>query len=124
MERETSQKKIILDYLKGVCTHPSAESVYLAVKKKLPKISRATVYRILNNLKEKKEIQEIPAEVSRFDGDISSHAHFICQNCGCIFDIFDVCRECSVLKRKKTKVGEIKKYQITFYGNCTKCKKQ
>ena len=38
-ERITSQKKIILDYLKEVNTHPSAEDIYLKVRKRLPRIS-------------------------------------------------------------------------------------
>ena len=56
-ERMTSQKKIIMDYLKSVKTHPSAEKVYLAVKKKLPRISQATVYRILSSFKDKNQFQ-------------------------------------------------------------------
>lgn len=120
IERITNQKKIILDYLKSVKTHPSAEAVYLAVKKKLPQISLGTVYRILNTLKEKGEIIEIPSEVTHYDGNISSHIHFICERCTNIFDIYD---KCQFLKRKKTKVGKIKNYQVYLYGECKKCKK-
>ena len=121
MEHITSQRKIILDYLRGVDTHPSAEIIYGEVRKKLPQISRGTVYRNLKNLRRKGEIQEIPVDVAHFDGDISSHAHFICKKCHKIFDIFDICKECGVLKRKKTKVGKINNYQISFYGHCQKC---
>ena len=121
MERITSQRETILDYLKGVDNHPSAETIYDEVRKKLPRISRGTVYRNLKNLKRKGEIQEISAGIAYFDGDISSHAHFICQKCNKIFDIFDICKECGVLKRKKTKVGKINNYQISFYGKCKKC---
>ena len=124
-ERLTSQKQIILDYLKSVKTHPSAEKVYLAVKKKLPRISQGTVYRILNNLKEKKGAQIIPVKgIAHFDGDTSSHAHFICAKCHRIFDIFDVCTECKIIKSKKTKVGKITSYQIYFYGICKYCSKK
>ena len=121
MERITSQRETILDYLKGVDNHPSAETIYDEVRKKLPRISRGTVYRNLKNLKRKGEIQEISAGIAYFDGDISSHAHFICQKCNKIFDIFNICKECGVLKRKKTKVGKINNYQISFYGYCQKC---
>ena len=120
-ERNTSQKEIILDYLRRVSSHPSAEKVYLGVKSKLPRISRGTVYRNLKNLKEKGEVLEIPADVSRYDGNVSNHAHFICQKCGEIFDLFDFCEDCKVLKNKKTKVGRINKYQVYFYGQCSKC---
>jgi len=121
MERQTFQKSAILDYLKSVATHPSAETVYLEVRKKIPTISKGTVYRVLNNLAEKKEIKEISAEVARYDGDNSNHAHFICQGCNRIFDLEDFCKDCSILKNKKTKVGEINKYTINFYGNCKQC---
>ena len=121
MERLTSQRENILDYLKGVKIHPPAETIYNEVRKKLPRISRGTVYRNLKNLQKKGTIQEIPADIAHFDGDISSHAHFICLECHQIFDIFEVCKECRVLKRKKIKVGKINNYQISFYGHCKKC---
>ena len=123
MERQTFQKSVVLNYLKGVYTHPSAETVYLAVKEKIPNISKGTVYRILKNLVDKKEIKEITAEVSRYDGDNSNHAHFICQTCNDIHDLMDFCKDCSILKNKKTKVGEINKYTVNFYGKCNKCSK-
>lgn len=118
MERTTSQKKIILDYLMSVKTHPSVEDVYLAVRKKLPRISLGTVYRNLRSLKEKGQIQEISSEVSHYDGDISPHSHFVCEKCRKIFDVFD-----KVDLSKKTKVGKIKNYQVYYYGICKKCQK-
>ncbi len=123
MERLTNQKKITLDYLHSVKTHPSAEKVFQEVRKKLPQISQATVYRILNNLKDKKEVQVIPAKgISRFDGDTSSHAHFICQKCDKVYDIFDICNECNILNKKKTKVGRINNFKVYFHGICKCCK--
>ena len=117
-ERLTSQKKIILDYLKSVKTHPSAEEVYRKVKKRLPQISLGTVYRILGNAKEKGEVIEVSCKVSHFDGDTSQHIHFICEKCGKIFDIFE---EIRLPSQKKVKVGKIKNYQVCFYGTCKKC---
>ena len=122
-ERLTNQKKLILDYLRSVKTHPTAETIYSEVKKSLPQISLGTVYRILNNFSEKRVIQKIPEETSRFDGDISSHAHFICKKCGLVSDIFNLCNNCNILNKKKLKVGKIENYQIYFYGNCKKCSK-
>ena len=117
-ERITSQKIMILDYLKSVKTHPSAENVYLAVKEKLPRISRATVYRILNGLKEKGEIVELNfKKFSRYDGDITSHAHFFCEKCKEVFDIFDKFE----MPKLEKKVGKIKNYKIYIYGICKKC---
>lgn len=117
----TSQRKIISDYLKNITSHPSAEKIYLEVRKILPRISKGTVYRNLKTMKKDGEIQEISVGESRYDGDASSHAHYICQKCGRIFDIFEDCRDCKILKHKKTKVGKINQYQINFYGYCKYC---
>ena len=113
----------ILNYLKGVKTHPSAESVYKEVRKQLPNISQGTVYRVLNNFKEKGEIISIDTkDTVHFDADISDHAHFICENCQNVYDVIDECSKCGILKNRKTKVGKIHSYKINFYGVCSKCK--
>lgn len=121
-ERITSQKKIVLDYLSSVTTHPSGKEVYLAVKKKLPRITLGTVHRILKGLKEKGTILEIPAGAAHYDIDVSQNAHFICQKCRKIFDVFEKVPT-SNLKKIKIKAGKIKNYQIYFHGLCKKCQK-
>ena len=128
-ERLTSQKKIIEDYLLDTKTHPSAEEVYKGVKKKLPRISRGTVYRILNGFKVAGKIQEIPTRISRYDGDTSMHAHFICEKCGKVFDVKDPSvvnfrKKCPLLRKKKIKVGRINNHQSYFYGICNKCQRR
>jgi Fur family transcriptional regulator, peroxide stress response regulator len=121
-ERLTSQKQIISDYLMSTKSHPTAEDVWLSVRKKLPRISQGTVYRILNDFEEKGLAQIIPVDKkAHFDGDISPHSHFICQKCKKVFDVYDSCSKCSVLKNKKLKVGKINYYKIYFYGICEKC---
>ena len=122
-ERMTSQKSFIFNYLKGVKTHPTAEVVYREVKKKLPNISQGTVYRVLNNFKDKGEVLAIDTKDNiHFDADISDHAHFICEDCGNVYDVTSECSECGILKSKKTKVGLINSYKINFYGTCNKCR--
>lgn len=122
-ERITSQKKVISDILKNNKKHPTAENIFLLAKKKLPQISKGTVYRILNDFQAKGKAEGILHKgVSHFDGDTMPHAHFICQKCYGIFDIFEeVCRDCRIAKNKKTKVGKINNYKINFYGCCKKC---
>ncbi|MEK7664512.1 MAG: transcriptional repressor [Patescibacteria group bacterium] len=124
-ERMTSQKKIILDYLKNTKIHPSAQKVYTDVKRALPQISQGTVYRILGSLKKKGEVQEISTkDITFFDGDLSNHSHFICQGCSSVFDVFNECSDCKIIKNKKSKFGKINSYRIYFYGICKKCRKK
>jgi Fur family transcriptional regulator, peroxide stress response regulator len=122
MERNTSQKQIIKEYLYSIKTHPTVEEVYLAVRKRLPTISKATIYRILKNLKEKGLIQEILSDVGHFDGDLSAHAHFICKKCNKVFDVFE--SKVQIKFKKNIKAGEIDSHQVYFYGICNKCQKQ
>lgn len=118
-ERNTSQKQIIKEYLCKVDTHPSAEEVFCAVQKKLPSISKATVYRILKGFKQQGLINEIVSNVSHFDGDLSAHAHFICTKCHKVFDVFEA--DPQIKFEKNIKAGKIDDYQINFYGLCNKC---
>lgn len=122
VKRITNQKQIILNYLQSTQTHPTAEETYLNVKKILPRISLATVYRNLEQFAQDKEILEINGQVKRFDGDISDHQHFICDSCGKVYDIF--CKFSSIknFKNHNHKIGKIKNHQILFYGTCKKCK--
>ncbi len=122
IQRNTAQKSFILDYLKSVKNHPTAETVYKEVRKKLPTISQGTVYRVLNNFKNKGEVLSIDTKVNvHFDANVSDHAHFICENCGNVYDVISECSKCGILKTKKTKVGKINSYKINFYGTCNKC---
>ena len=122
MERLTSQKKFIIEYLKNTTSHPTAEEIYLEVKKKLPTISKGTVYRILKNLKRKEEIQIIPKGfIAHYDGNTLPHPHFICESCGKVFDLNEKIKISKIPKR--TKVGKINKYQLFFYGTCQICQK-
>lgn len=48
--RYTAQRAAVYDYLDRVKSHPTAEEVYRAVRRNLPRISLATVYKALEAL--------------------------------------------------------------------------
>jgi Fe2+ or Zn2+ uptake regulation protein len=50
--RSTAQRTAVYGHLERVKTHPTAEEVYRAVRKQLPRISLATVYKALEALGE------------------------------------------------------------------------
>jgi len=54
--RNTVQKKTILEVVGNMKNHPSAAMVYEEVQKVLPKVSRATVYRVLQDAADNGEI--------------------------------------------------------------------
>ena len=61
--RMTRQRKVILEELCKVDTHPSADEVYALVRKRLPRISLGTVYRNLEILAESGDIQKTRTEL-------------------------------------------------------------
>ncbi len=120
--RSTIQKLKILEYLRSVKTHPSAETVYKAVKKDLPTISLATVYRNLNNLAEQGIIFKLQINnEARFDGDINHHQHCVCVKCGKVCDMFQKELTEYALKNMKNKDFKPDGVNIIYTGLCKEC---
>ncbi len=119
----TVQKLKIIQHLKGVRTHPTAEMIYAAVKKEIPTISLATVYRNLNQLSREGKVLklEINGEF-RFDGDICNHQHFVCTDCGRIIDIFQEEISAYALKKLKAKGFRPSCVHIIYRGKCDRCR--
>ena len=120
--RMTNQRIKILDYLKSIDNHPSAEMVYDNVVKELPKITLATVYRNLNLLAEQGEILklEVGSEY-RYDRNIGFHQHLICKKCKKIIDIFQKNIPEDTIKKIKNKEFTTESVIVIFYGYCKKC---
>ena len=119
----TNQRVEILNFLKDNYSHPTAEEVYEAVKKKLSRISKATIYQNLKFLCEKGIIQEVNIKgVSRFEPNLDSHHHLICKNCNKIMD-FDSkeLTEYSLKLAAKVKDMHIESSNTNFFGICKKC---
>ena len=88
-QRVTRQRTIILEELRKVVTHPTADEIYTMVRRRLPRISLGTVYRNLDLLAEQGEILRIESagNSKRFDGNTHPHQHVRCQKCGRTADI-------------------------------------
>lgn len=121
----TRQRKIILEELKKVASHPGADKIYEMVRLKLPKISLGTVYRNLEILAKYNIIKklEFGSSQKRFDGNPENHFHIRCLNCGIIDDLF--LKKLNNLKNilpKEDKGYKIIGYNLEIIGLCSKCK--
>jgi Fe2+ or Zn2+ uptake regulation protein len=87
--RMTRQRKIILEELRKVNTHPCADEIYESVRRRMPRISLGTVYRNLEILSRLGEIQklEVGGILKRFDGLAENHYHIRCTSCGRVSDV-------------------------------------
>lgn len=86
----TKQRLLVLETIRKNCIHPTATEVYDLVRK-VEKISLATVYNSLNYLCDNGYIRRvvIAGEPDRYDGNMTSHFHGVCERCGKIYD-FDM----------------------------------
>ena len=86
--RMTRQRRVILEELCKVDTHPSADEVYAMVRKRLPRISLGTVYRNLEILAGSGDIQKLEpgGTLKRFDGKTENHYHLRCVRCDRVVD--------------------------------------
>jgi Fur family peroxide stress response transcriptional regulator len=88
-QRETRQRKAILDFLRKTRSHPTADRIYDSVRKVIPNISKGTVYRNLQVLIEsgKVAVLDIRGTLSRYEIRQDAHYHFRCEACGRIVDL-------------------------------------
>jgi len=88
-KRSTRQLTTIYETLRDDPSHPSADEIFLRVRKTLPRISLGTVYRNLQRLVEEGKLRVLPSggRSTRYDPVVTEHDHFICRQCGKIFDV-------------------------------------
>ncbi|MEW6623126.1 MAG: transcriptional repressor [Bacillota bacterium] len=121
-KRITKQKRIILEVIKNTNSHPTADWIYEQAKKQLPDISLGTVYRNLKLLASVGEIMELNygSTYSRYDGVTENHYHFVCRNCGTIYDL-DI-DAVDLNKTVASKInGKVEYHRLEFYGTCCQC---
>ena len=121
----TNQRAVILDYIRDNYNHPSVEEIFNAVKRKLPRISKKTVYCNLKFLSDESLIQEVRVKgVKRYEPKKEPHHHLICKKCGLIIDIkSDELFRHTMKIGKKVKDFDVEFSNTNFYGLCKKCRK-
>jgi Fur family peroxide stress response transcriptional regulator len=120
----TQQRAAVFDYLSGVDHHPTAEEIFLAVKRRLPKISLATVYKNLEALVECGAISRLTYGdgSARYDIRTDHHYHMRCLKCGKVSDL-EPGKGFKLLKRIKPQAGfEVIDYRLELLGYCRKCR--
>lgn len=123
MKRNTIQHSLVLETVRKLHCHPTANEVYAAVVAEHPTISRATVYRNLRQLAESGEIgsMEIPGGADHFDHICHEHHHARCLKCGRVFDVdMDYIRDLEK-KIRNTHGFEFSGYDLMFKGVCPEC---
>lgn len=123
--RMTHQREIILKELLKPPFHPTADELYEKIKKKLPRISLATVYRNLEILSEAGMVKKIAisGRQKRFDWDIEPHSHVYCIQCHRVDNIIPT-PDIDFSSMSPNNIGyKISGCRVEFFGLCPDCER-
>jgi Fur family ferric uptake transcriptional regulator len=121
--RITKQRQLILDQLRKLTSHPTADELYQLLRGHMPKISLGTVYRNLEILSEEGLIQklDIGGTQKRFDGNPQNHYHVRCLQCGRVDDIDMMPLGELEADARKLSSYDILRHRLEFIGICPDC---
>jgi Fur family peroxide stress response transcriptional regulator len=119
----THQRREIFRELAASTEHPDAETVYQAVYRRVPSISRDTVYRTLATLEVEGLIRKVSplVERARYDANSDRHHHFICTVCGMVRDFYSEDLDDLPIPPTVKTLGEIESAQVQVRGICSVC---
>lgn len=123
MNRNTVQKRIILDAMQHRYDHPSVQMLYEDLKLAYPTMGIATVYRNLSSLVENGLLTSIMTKdnVTHYDYNRDDHCHLVCTKCNAIIDVTneEVFANHAIIDDYKF---TLMKQDVILYGICQKCK--
>jgi Fur family peroxide stress response transcriptional regulator len=119
----THQRTEVFRELAAREDHPGAEAVCQQVRRRVPAISRDTVYRTLALLEAQGLIRkaEVLFNQSRYDANTECHHHFICTVCARVQDFYSEALDHLPLPRSVKSLGRIQSAQVQVRGVCSPC---
>ncbi len=120
------RKKILIEILKYK-DHFDVDELYMELKKKGSKISKASIYRTLPLLIEAGYIQEVYKQEGRAYYEVVinklPHLHFICIKCKKVEEIIDPKLIEMIQEYAKKKEFHLLSYHLEIFGICLECRK-
>jgi Fe2+ or Zn2+ uptake regulation protein len=122
----TEQRRLILETLKSVQGHPTAEELHQLVKRRAPGLHLSTVYRTMRWLEEEGLINSLWLEEERrqerFDTSfMTEHHHFVCTRCKQVVE-FDSPELDHIQAAYEQEQGvKVENASLVFYGLCRPC---
>ena len=124
--RCTVQRRVVLEVVLDLDTHPTADEVFEVVSRRLEGVSRTTVYRSLEGLARVGVITKAchPGATTRYDRRIEIHHHLICLRCDSITDISEAGFDDLAIPDTSAVGFEVKDYRVQLRGICHDCRDQ
>ena len=122
----TVQRRVILEAALGLGNHPTADQVHEVVAARHPDISRATVYRNLEQLAHLGILAKAchPGRGLRYDRRTDVHHHLVCLRCDDVLDLDDERLNALPLPDTSALGFEIRTFGVELRGVCRRCREK
>jgi Fur family transcriptional regulator, peroxide stress response regulator len=123
--RLTPQRDVLLRVLSETTGHPTADDLVQKVRSVLPSVSHATVYRNVQELVRAGLIGtlERAGGAVQFEINPEEHHHFVCRNCGQVWDVYLGGVDFRVDRRRSRLKGfQIDRREVQLHGLCARCR--
>lgn len=125
--RMTEQRRLILETLESLESHPSAEELHTIVQEQYPEIHLSTIYRTLRWLEHEGLVSsrwfEGERRQERFDPALPiEHHHFLCTQCQKVIEFDHVLVNEIVRQFELDFEAKIEATTLILYGACASCR--
>jgi Fur family peroxide stress response transcriptional regulator len=119
----THQRLEIFKELASTEAHPDADSIYRAVRRRMPTVSLDTVYRTLWMLHDLGLVTTLGPQRDRvrFDANLEQHHHFVCVRCGLVRDFESEALAHLPLPESVAALGRVQDAHVEVRGTCGTC---
>lgn len=120
--RNTTQKLAIAQVLHQTRDHPSAADIHKRVRRVIPNMSLATVYRNLESMAASGSLTRILGACQcRYDVNTEPHHHMLCLECNRLVDVAPDHADVSLVYPDTIHGCRIAGAQLLFFGICPTC---
>jgi len=123
----TPQRLAIFRELAATDRHPSAEELHAAVRRAMPTLSLATVYKTLDTLAGIGAVRPVSrlGARGRWDANLGAHHHLVCTACGAVSDVTERALDAAggPARRVAARHGfAADGHAVEIFGRCAACR--
>ena len=122
--RMTPQREALLRVLSRAPRHLTADELLRGVRRMLPSVSAATIYRNAQQLADAGVISTLDRPGAlQYDPNQDQHHHFVCTACGRVFDVY-LTRVSYQIDARRSALGgaRVERCEVQLHGRCEGCR--